>query len=90
MDAKELLNVAGVKISGADNSDFFIKTNGGIDTNTYLQSADLSELESKTQNIESSNVINTITKTTKFKLSNSYIFTITDDSGPFVSVTLVH
>ena len=28
-----------------------------------------------------------ITKTSQFKLSNSQIFTVADDSGPFVSVT---
>ena len=56
------------------------------DINTTL-SGNITALQTKTQNIESSNVINTITKTTKFKLSDSDIFTITDDSGPFFSVT---
>ena len=56
------------------------------DFNTALIS-NITTLQNKTQNIVASNVINTITKTTQFKLSNSDIFTITDDSGPFVPVT---
>ena len=35
MNSNELSNVSGIKISGSDTSDYFIKTNGGIDTNTY-------------------------------------------------------
>ena len=29
--------------------DYFIKTNGGIDTNNYLQTADFSSFENKTE-----------------------------------------
>ena len=87
MDAKELLNVSGVKISGADASNYFIKSNGTVDTNTYLQSADLSALETKTQNMSATSTITTIEKSAQFRLSNSNTFSITDDSGPFISVT---
>jgi hypothetical protein len=65
MDAKELLNVSGVKISGADTSNYFIKSDGSVDTNTYLKSADLSALETKTQHI-TANISNTIFNKTIF------------------------
>ena len=89
MDAKELLNVSGVKISGADTSNYFIKSNGTVDTNTYLQSADLSALETKTQNITGSTTLNTFTKGSIFKLSTGQNFTISDDTSPFSVTKLI-
>ena len=68
MNSNELSNVSGIKISGSDSSDYFIKTNGGIDTNTYLQSADLSALESKTQNQTATDSRTTFDKGIQFKL----------------------
>ena len=88
LNANDLSNVGSIKISSFENSNFFIKTDGTIDENDYIQATDtvITDLQAKTQNITANGTINTITKTSQFKLSNSQLFSITDDSGPFVSV----
>lgn len=81
------LQVSQLSTGGSGASNF-----GNVDLIMSIFSNDteidgrLTTLETKTQNITASGSINTITKTTQFKLSNSQLFSITDDSGPFVSV----
>ena len=43
----------------------------------------ITAVETKCQNIEATSTTNTITKTSRFRLSNDDIFIITDTSGPF-------
>ena len=81
MNDNSLFNVSAIKISGFDTSNFFIKTDGTIDENDYIQANDIviTDLQTKTQNITASSVITTIEKSSQFRLSNSNTFSITDD-----------
>ena len=47
----------------------------------------MNTLSTNTQNISATSALNTISKSSQFKLSNTQTFSITDDSGSSVSVT---
>ena len=52
LNANNLSNVGSIKISSFENSNFFIKTDGTIDENDYLQATDtvITDLQAKVQN----------------------------------------
>ena len=68
-----------------------MKSNGTTDSNTYLtsSSSDITNLQTKTQNITGSSTLNTFTKGSIFKLSTGQNFTISDDTSPFSVTRLI-
>ena len=72
LNAKYITNVGKLAYASGLSSEF-IKANGNLDRNRYLTSFSsvITDLQNKTQNIVASSVLNTIRKSSQFKISSS-------------------
>ena len=68
MNGKNLNAVSSITFSGFETSNFFIKSNGLIDENDYIQATDtvITDLQAKTQNISATSTQTTFTKNNTF------------------------
>ena len=82
LNGKNLNNVSSITISGFETSNFFIKSDGTIDENDYIQATDtvITALQAKTQNISATPTTTFFTKNNTFIIpdGSSEIFAIKD------------
>ena len=83
INANDLENVGSIKISGFETSNFFIKTDGTIDENDYIQATDtvITDLQNKTQLIIANSTRTTFNKSSQFRLTNLDNISVTLDVG---------
>ena len=85
LNANALENVGSIKISGFETSNFFLKSDGTLDENDYLQATDtvITDLQNKTQLITSafSGTRTVLAKSTQCKLTSLDNFSVTLDEG---------
>lgn len=81
LNANALENVGSIKISGFETSNFFLKSDGTLDENDYLQATDsvITNLQNKTQLISAENIgtRTVLSKSSECRLTNLDNFSIT-------------